>query len=92
MSKRILVIDDEPQIADLCRDLAPTAMRSPISRVRSVTETSMMFMMPMPPTIRLTSATPASSEVIVPVLSAWAAAIAERSRTVKSSSAPSRIL
>ena len=30
--------------------LAPTAMRTPISRVRSVTLTSMMFMMPMPPT------------------------------------------
>ena len=29
---------------------APIAMRMPISRVRSVTETSMMFMMPMPPT------------------------------------------
>ena len=26
------------------------AMRMPISRVRSVTDTSMMFMMPMPPT------------------------------------------
>ena len=31
--------------------LAPIAMRMPISRVRSVTDTSMMFMMPMPPTI-----------------------------------------
>ena len=30
--------------------LAPIAMRMPISRVRSVTETSMMFMIPMPPT------------------------------------------
>ena len=30
--------------------VAPMAMRMPISRVRSVTETSMMFMMPMPPT------------------------------------------
>ena len=29
---------------------APTALRSPISRVRSVTDTSMMFMMPIPPT------------------------------------------
>ncbi len=29
---------------------APTAIRRPISRVRSVTETSMMFMMPTPPT------------------------------------------
>ena len=31
------------------------ARRMPISRVRSVTETSMMFMMPMPPTSRLTA-------------------------------------
>ena len=30
---------------------APTAMRTPISRVRSVTEISMMFITPMPPTI-----------------------------------------
>ena len=29
---------------------APSALRIPISRVRSVTDTSMMFMMPMPPT------------------------------------------
>ena len=29
---------------------APTAMRMPISWVRSVTETSMMFITPMPPT------------------------------------------
>ena len=29
---------------------APIALRMPISRVRSVTVTSMMFMMPMPPT------------------------------------------
>ena len=31
---------------------APSASRSPISRVLSVTETSMMFMIPMPPTSR----------------------------------------
>ncbi|OIO95579.1 MAG: hypothetical protein AUJ96_26535 [Armatimonadetes bacterium CG2_30_66_41] len=30
--------------------VAPTALRMPISRVRSVTETSMMFMIPMPAT------------------------------------------
>ena len=30
--------------------LAPTARRSPISRVRSSTVASMMFMMPIPPT------------------------------------------
>ena len=29
---------------------APSAFRIPISRVRSVTDTNMMFMMPMPPT------------------------------------------
>ena len=32
--------------------VAPSAFRIPISRVRSVTDTSMMFMMPMPPTSR----------------------------------------
>ena len=30
--------------------MAPSALRMPISRVRSVTDTSMMFIMPMPPT------------------------------------------
>ena len=44
--------------------LAPTAMRTPISRVRSVTLTSMMFMMPMPPTSSDTAAIPASSMVM----------------------------
>jgi hypothetical protein len=39
--------------------VAPSAFRTPISRVRSVTLTSMMFMMPMPPTRRLTPAIPA---------------------------------
>ena len=36
----------------ISRRLAPIAFLMPISRVRSVTETSMMFMMPMPPTTR----------------------------------------
>ena len=39
---------------------APIACRSPISRVRSVTETSMMFMIPIPPTISDTDAIAAS--------------------------------
>ena len=34
----------------MSRCLAPRARRMPISRVRSVTVASMMFMMPMPPT------------------------------------------
>ena len=45
----------------MSRARAPTASRSPISRVRSVTDTSMMFMMPMPPTTSDTEATAASS-------------------------------
>ena len=44
---------------------APTAMRRPISRVRSVTDSSVMFMMPMPPTSNDTAATAASSHVMV---------------------------
>ena len=37
--------------------VAPMALRIPISRVRSVTETSMMFITPTPPTIRPTEET-----------------------------------
>jgi hypothetical protein len=40
---------------------APMAIRIPISRVRSATETSMMFITPMPPTINETAATEMSS-------------------------------
>ena len=36
----------------MSRRLAPMALRMPISRVRSVTVTSMMFMIPIPPTTR----------------------------------------
>ena len=42
-------------------------MRKPISRVRSVTETSMMFITPMPPTTSAMSAMPVTSRVMVPV-------------------------
>ena len=41
------------------RSFAPSALRMPISRVRSVTETNMMFMMPMPPTTSEMAAMPA---------------------------------
>ena len=37
----------------MSRRRAPSARRIPISRVRSVTVASMMFMIPMPPTTRL---------------------------------------
>ncbi len=39
---------------------APRARRMPISRVRSLTDTNMMFMMPMPPTTREMAADPPS--------------------------------
>ncbi len=66
--------------------LAPRAMRSPISRVRSVTLTSMMFMIPMPPTRSETAATLASSVVIVSVPCCRAPAISLMLRIEKSSS------
>ena len=51
-----------PGTAAGCRaSRAPTARRMPISRVRSVTDTSMMFMMPTPPTTSDTLATEPSS-------------------------------
>ena len=49
----------------MSRRRAPTAFRKPISRVRSVTDTSMMFMMPMPPTTSEMTAIDASSADIV---------------------------
>ena len=71
---------------------APTAMRSPISRIRSVTETSMMFMMPMPPMIRQMPATAPSSLDIRLVVAVRVATIWLMLRTAKSSSAPGSIL
>ena len=47
---------------------APIALRMPISRVRSVTVTSMMFMTPMPPTSSEIAATAPSSTVNVRLL------------------------
>ena len=59
------------------------ARRTPISRVRSVTLTSMMFMMPMPPTTRLTAATAPSSIVITCVVPDIVSAICRVSSTLK---------
>ena len=46
----------------MSEDAAPSAFLRPISRVRSVTETSMMFMMPMPPTMSEMAAVAPSSQ------------------------------
>ena len=48
---------------------APSDLRMPISRVRSVTETNMMFIMPMPPTSSEMPAMPTSTMVIILVIS-----------------------
>ena len=71
-----------------CPGRAPMAMRMPISRVRSVTETSMMFMMPMPPTRRETAAMLASRLVITRLVDSAASANSLRFRTRKSSACP----
>ena len=52
---------------------APSALRMPISRVRSVTVTSMMLVMPMPPTSRLIAATAPSRVVKVSAVCVWVA-------------------
>ena len=68
------------------RSSAPMARRIPISRVLSVTETSMMFMIPMPPTRRLTAATAARSVVMMFVVEATFSAISAVSSNWKLSS------
>ena len=62
----------QAQQRGLDQELAPDhpgsraeSLRRPISRIRSVTETSMMFMTPMPPTSSEIAAIPASSAVSV---------------------------
>ena len=60
LSTRNCVSTSEPR--------APIARRMPISRVRSVTDTSMMFMMPMPPTSSEIDAIAAIRSVITRVL------------------------
>ena len=64
---------------------APTAMRRPISRVRSVTDTSMMFMIPTPPTTSEIMATHSSRLVIRVVVEDRVLVISVMSRMVKSS-------
>ena len=54
--------------ARMSRPRAPMALRMPISRVRSRTETSMMFMIPMPPTTSEIEAIPPRSSVSVPLI------------------------
>ena len=72
--------------ARMSRPRAPTALRMPISRVRSRTETSMMFMIPMPPTTSEIEAMPPSSRVSVALIEDAASSSWVWSKTLKSSS------
>src|SRR5215213_1814910 len=47
--------------------VAPTALRTPISFVRSVTETSIIFMTPIPPIIRATNEIEVRTSAVAPV-------------------------
>ena len=54
----------------MSRRLAPSALRRPISRVRSLTTISMMFMITMPPTTSDSATTPTSTAKI-PLVAWW---------------------
>ena len=53
--------------------MAPIANRIPISRVRSVTDTSMMFMMPIPPTNSASAAVVPNNHVKIWLAFNWSA-------------------
>ena len=78
--------------ATMSRRLAPMACRMPISRVRSVTETSMMFMIPMPPTSREMPATVPRNTTRVWLASSKVSRISCWLKTVKSSASVMRWL
>lgn len=54
---RLRIIDSKRNCKRIFPDDAPTDLRIPISRVRSETETSMIFIIPTPPTIKEMEAT-----------------------------------
>jgi len=76
----------------MSRSLAPSALRMPISRRLSMTETSMIFITPMPPTSREMPAMAPNSKVKVLEDSVTAAVSSSVEVRLKSSSAPMAIL
>jgi len=64
------------------------AIRMPISRVRSVTDTSMIFIMPIPPTNKETDAIEPNTIDITLAAPVATSASAVKLRTVKSFSLP----
>src|SRR3977135_3267888 len=88
---RLMTVASTRNCSSTCARRAPIAMRMPISRVRSVTDTSRIFMIPTPPTRSEIDARIASSSAITrPVLSA-VEAISLKLRTLKSSGSPARM-
>ena len=62
---------DSVSICDMMSERrAPSALRRPISRVRSLTTISMMFMMTMPPTTSDSATTPISTAKM-PLVAEW---------------------
>src|SRR5271157_3962306 len=59
----LIIIASVKNCNKMSTPVAPMAIRKPISRVRSVTDTYMIFMMPMPPTTSDIPAITASSMV-----------------------------
>ena len=74
----------------MSRRLAPIALRTPISRVRSVTDTSIMFITPMPPTSSEMPAIAPRNTTKVLVVSSSASIVSSWLVTVKSFSSVSR--
>ena len=70
-----MMVDSVRNCSRMALVLAPRDLRIPISRVRSVTDTSMMFITPIPPTIREMAATAAMKLVTRPmtslIISSW---------------------
>ena len=84
----LIMIDSIRNWNRICRPFAPIDIRKPISLVRSVTETYMIFMIPMPPTSKEIPPIQAKSIVNTLVAIVNTLLISSRERTVKSSSAP----
>src|SRR5258708_9063789 len=65
----VSMADSAKNCRRMSRLVAPIALRVPISRVRSVTETSMMFITPIPPKHSVTMATQPKKIVTTPKIS-----------------------
>ena len=79
--------DSMRNCSDMTGPVAPTAILRPISLVRSVTLTSMMFMMPIPATNSENAAATTSMSVTVSMVDDMVSIISACERMVKSSAA-----